>query len=128
MNPMPAATTAHPWIAALQESLATLETALLQGNAAGVEEASAAMQAVLQRAPRANEFTAPDSTLRTDMQNAAQRFAQLRQAVLRARAQNQRGIDCLLPQLALQQQPTYGRMAGRPLPSTGGAGRGFMRA
>ncbi len=125
----PAAPTAHPWIAALLDNLGALETALLQGDAAGVEQASAAMQAVLQQAPRASDFAAPGNTLRDDMQSAAQRFGQLRQAVLRARAQNQRGVESLLPQLALQQQPTYGRMAAsRPPAATGGAGRGFLRA
>ncbi|MCW5655624.1 hypothetical protein [Hydrogenophaga sp.] len=128
MNQPPAATTTpHPWIASLQANLDALQNALLQGDASGVEQASAAMQAVLQQAPRTSEFAAPGSTLRSDMHSAAQRFAQLRQAVLRASAQTQRGVDTLLPQIALQ-QPTYGRMAAsRPLAS-GGASRGFLRA
>ncbi len=119
---------AHPWIATLQARLDALQDALLQGDAPGVEQASAAMQAALQQAPEPGAFAEPGSTLRSDMHHAAQRFAQLRQAVLRARAQNQRGLDTLLPQLALQQQPTYGRMATRPAATPQGAGRGFLRA
>jgi len=117
---------AHPWIAALKNSLDTLETALLQGDAAGVEQASAAMQSVLQQAPRTSEFAVPGSTLRHDMQNAAQRFAQLRSAVLRATAQSERAVGSLLPQQALQRQPTYGRIV-KPN-ALGGAGRGYVRA
>jgi len=129
-QPAPMTTTPHPWIATLQASLGTLETALLQGDAPGVEQASAAMRAALQQAPAISEFTAPgNAALRQDMQSAAQRFAQLRQAVLRAAAQNQRGVDTLLPQMALQQQPTYGRMV-RPTaaPHRGTVSRGFLRA
>lgn len=119
-------TNAHPWIASLKTSLDALETALLQGDAAGVEQASAAMQAVLQQAPKTSEFAVPGSTLRHDMQNAAQRFAQLRSAVLRATAQSERAVGSLLPQQALQRQPTYGRIVK---PNTlGGAGRGYVRA
>ena len=125
MNP-PAHPAAHPWIATLQASLDTLESALLQGDAAGVEQASAAMQVVLQQAPKTSEFATPGSNLRHDMQSAAQRFAQLRQAVLRASAQSQRAVGSLLPQQALQRQPTYSRMV-KPS-STGGAGRGFLSA
>ncbi len=125
MNPTPA-NNAHPWIATLQASLDTLEAALLQGDAAGVEQASAAMQTVLQQAPRTPEFAVPGNTLRHDMQNAAQRFAQLRSAVLRATAQSERAVGSLLPQQALQRQPTYGRIV-KPS-SLGGASRGFVRA
>jgi multidrug resistance efflux pump len=125
MNDSPA-TNAHPWIATLQASLDTLETALLKGDAAGVEQASAAMQSVLQQAPRTPEFAVPGNTLRYDMQNAAQRFAQLRSAVLRANAQSERAVASLLPQQALQRQPTYGRIV-KPN-AMGGAGRGFLRA
>ncbi|MGE0099267.1 MAG: hypothetical protein AB7S86_13060 [Hydrogenophaga sp.] len=125
MNHSPA-NNAHPWIATLQASLDTLETALLKGDAAGVEQASAAMQSVLQQAPKTSEFAVPGSTLRHDMQNAAQRFAQLRSAVLRANAQSERAVGSLLPQQALQQQPTYGRIV-KPN-AMGGAGRGFLRA
>jgi multidrug resistance efflux pump len=117
---------AHPWIASLQASLDSLETALLKGDAAGVEQASAAMQSVLQQAPKTSEFAVPGSTLRHDMQNAAQRFAQLRSAVLRANAQSERAVGSLLPQQALQRQPTYGRIM-KPN-AVSGAGRGFLRA
>jgi hypothetical protein len=44
------------------------------------------------------------------MLNAAQRFGQLRQAVLRAQAQSQRAVRSLLPQ---QAPGTYGRLAGQ---------------
>jgi hypothetical protein len=121
-----ATTPSHPWIGSLQAELDALEAAVLRGDAPGVERASAAMQAVLHQAPRTPEFKNPDSPLRRDTQSAAQRFAQLRQAVLRASAQNERAVGSLLPQQALQGQPTYGRMVKTsPL---GGAGRGFLRA
>ncbi|MGQ2922421.1 MAG: hypothetical protein ACT6SF_11755 [Hydrogenophaga sp.] len=121
-----AATTSHPWIGSLQAELDALQAALLLGDAAGVERASAAMQAVLRQAPRGADMTNPESTLHRDTQVAAQRFAQLRQAVLRANAQNERALGSLLPQQALQRQPTYGRMV-KPS-SLGGAGRGFLSA
>lgn len=110
----------HPWIAALQNGLDGLEVALLAGDAAGVERASAQVQGVLQNAPRTAEFAVP-GTLRIDMEKAAQRFGQLRQAVLRAQAQSQRSVKSILPHSA---QPTYGAQAG----STGGAGQGYLRA
>jgi hypothetical protein len=120
-----AATTPHPWIGSLQAELDALEAALLRGDAPGVEQASAALQAVLQQAPMA-AAAGSDATLQQDTQSAAQRFARLRQAVLRANAQNQRALTSLLPQQAMQQQPTYGRMV-KPS-TTGGAGRGFLTA
>lgn len=122
MNPNAPKT--HPWIAALQTGLDTLEVALLAGDAAGVERASAQVQGVLQNAPRTAEFAVP-GTLRIDMEKAAQRFGQLRQAVLRAQAQSQRSVKSILPQTA---QPTYGSKAGRAYGSTGGAGQGYLRA
>jgi hypothetical protein len=122
-----ATTTPHqPWIDSLQAELDALEAALLRGDAPGVEQASAAMQAVLQQAPRTPAFADPDSALRRDTQSAAQRFAQLRQAVLRSNAQNERAVASLLHQQSLQRQPTYGRMV-KPSP-LGGAGRGFLTA
>lgn len=121
-----AATTSHPWIGSLQAELDALEAAVLRGDAPGVEQASAALQAVLQQAPKAAAFAGSDSPLRRDAQTAAQRFAQLRQAVLRASAHNERAVGSLLPQQALQRQPTYGRMV-KPS-SLGGAGRGFLSA
>jgi hypothetical protein len=121
-----AATTSHPWIGSLQAELDALQAALLMGDAAGVERASAAMQAVLKQAPRDAALADPESALHRDTRIAAQRFAQLRQAVLRASAQNERALGSLLPQQTLQRQPTYGRM-GKPS-SLGGAGRGFLSA
>lgn len=114
----------HPWIAALRVGLDGLEKALLTGDAPAVERASAHVQTVLQKAPRTAEFGVAGSTLREDMLAAAHRFAQLRQAVLRAQAQSQRSVRSLLPQ---QVPGTYGRLAGQN-PSTGGAGRAFLSA
>lgn len=118
----------HPWIVALQDSLDGLEKALLQGDAPGVEQASARVQAVLQQAPRTAEFAVPGSLLKLDMAHAAQRFGQLRQAVLRSAAQNQRALHSLLPQTA--PQATYGRPMGGMggASSTGGAGRAYLSA
>ncbi|QHE88074.1 hypothetical protein [Hydrogenophaga sp. BPS33] len=121
-----ATTSSHPWIESLQAELDALQAALLRGDAPGVEQASAAMQAVLQQAPKTPDFANPDSALRRDTQNAAQRFAQLRQAVLRTNAQNERAVASLLPQQDPRRQPTYSRMVK---PSTlRGAGRGFLTA
>ena len=112
-----AATTSHPWIGSLQAELDALQAALLMGDAAGVERASAAMQAVLKQAPRDAALADPESALHRDTRIAAQRFAQLRQAVLRASAQSQRAVSSLLPQ---QNVNTYqrrpGQMGGRGLP------------
>lgn len=117
------APTPHPWIASLQAGLDRLEFSLLQGDAHGVEQASAEVQGVLQQAPKTAAFAAP-GTLRTDMQQAAQRLGQLRQAVLRSHAQSQRAVSSLLPQ---QKPATYGALTGRPSP-TGGAGRAYLSA
>ncbi len=119
----PAPTSAHPWIVSLQDGLDGLEKALLAGDAPGVERASAAVQVVLQGAPRTAEFGLPGSLLRFDMERAAQRFGQLRQAVQRASAQSQRAVHSLLPQ---QKQATYGGLARAA--STGGAGRAYLSA
>jgi hypothetical protein len=114
----------HPWIAALRVGLDGLEKALLKGDAPAVERASAHVQAVLQKAPKTADFGVAGSTLREDMLAAAQRFALLRQAVLRGNAQSQRAVHSLLPN---QAPGTYGRLAGQN-PSTGGAGRAFLSA
>ena len=119
-----AATTSHPWIGSLQAELDALQAALLMGDAAGVERASAAMQAVLKQAPRDAALADPESALHRDTRIAAQRFAQLRQAVLRASAQSQRAVNSVLPQKA---PATYGHMAGAGS-STGGAGRAYLSA
>lgn len=115
----------HPWIASLQTGLDRLERALLDSDPDGVEKASAQVQMVLQKAPKTAEFAVPGSSLRIDMLQAAQRFGQLRQTVLRAGAQSQRALNSLLPQQA--QPSTYNRLAG-PASSIGGAGRGYLSA
>ncbi len=121
----PAAPTTHPWIDSLQVRLDRLERALLADDAAGVEQASAEVQTVLQQAPKTAAFSVPGTTLRSDMQQAAQRFGQLRQAVLRAHAQSQRAVNSLLPQ---QTPQTYGAVAtGKPFASSG-AGQAYLRA
>lgn len=115
----------HPWIASLQTGLDRLERALLDSDPDGVEKASAQVQTVLQKAPKTAEFAVPGSSLRIDMLQAAQRFGQLRQTVLRAGAQSQRALNSLLPQQA--RPSTYNRLAG-PASSLGGAGRGYLSA
>lgn len=114
----------HPWILALQGQLDGLEQSLLSGDATGVARASAGVQAAMQNPPRTAELGANGGSLRADLQLVATRFGQLRQAVLRAQAHNQRGLHTLLPQ---QAKPTYGQLAGVK-PSTGGAGRAFLSA
>jgi hypothetical protein len=118
----------HPWIAALQEALDGLERALLQNDAGGVEQASAQVQGVLQRAPKTAEFAVAGSRLRLDMEHCAQRFGQLRQAVLRTAAHSQRAVQSLIPQ---KTPATYGPATGRASGlngSTGGAGRAYLSA
>jgi hypothetical protein len=123
MNAQPRTIT-HPWITTLRERLDDLERALLQGDAVAVERASSGIQVTLQAAPRTAEFSVAGSTLRSDMQAAAARFGQLRQAVMRASGQGQRALHSLFPQKA---KPTYAGMAGAAS-STGGAGRAFLSA
>lgn len=121
----PAATaSAHPWIVSLQAGLDQLEKALLEGDAIGVQVASAQVQAVLQAAPKTAEFGRPGTSLGIDMRQAAHRFGQLRQAVLRASAQSQRAVQSLFPQKA---PATYGPASGLSS-STGGAGRAYLSA
>ncbi len=114
----------HPWIGSLQVELDALEAALLRGDAPAVEQASAAMQKVLMQAPPVIALGEPGSEQQQALLTAADRFARLRQAVLRANAQSQRAVTSLLPQHT--QQPTYGRQAGGS--SLRGAGRGFLSA
>lgn len=118
------ATTSHPWIDSLQVELDALEAALLRSDAVAVEQASAAMQKVLLQAPSNIAMAPPGSPQQHDLLTAAERFARLRQAVLRASAQSQRAVTSLLPQHT--QQPTYGRKVGAP--SMGGPGRGYLSA
>jgi hypothetical protein len=117
-------TTAHPWITELRTRLDALEAALLRGDATEVESASAQVQAVLQHAPKTAEFGQAGGTLRSDMLEQAQRFGQLRQAVMRANGHNERALRSLMPGQA--KPPTYGRPNG-PSP-TGGAGQAFLSA
>ncbi|MDO8888820.1 MAG: hypothetical protein U1E02_01145 [Hydrogenophaga sp.] len=114
----------HPWIGSLQVELDALEAALLRGDAPAVELASAAMQKVLMQAPPVIALGEPGSDQQQALLSAAERFARLRQAVLRANAQSQRAVTSLLPQHAMQ--PTYGRQVGAS--SMGGAGRGYLSA
>ena len=115
--------TVHPWIAKLRQSLDQLEKALLASDALAVQAASADVQSVLQQAPKTAEFNESGSALHADMVQAAHHFAQLRQAVLRASAQNQRAIKSLWPQ---QDPPaTYGRGMGSAI---GGAGKSYLSA
>jgi hypothetical protein len=103
-------TNAHPWIVDLRNRLDALETALLGGDAGAVERASGQVQAVLQQAPKTADLIQAGDSLRSEMQTQAQRFAQLRQAVMRANGLNERALHSLLPGHA--QKPTYGRMRG----------------
>lgn len=115
----------HPWITSLQAGLDGLERALLEADPDSVERCSAHIQAVLKQAPKTAEFGVAGSRLRHDMLQAAHRFGQLRQTVLRASAQNRRSLNTLLPSQAAQ--PTYGRQPGAT-GSTGGAGHGYLSA
>ena len=112
----------HPWIVRLREHLDGLESALLANDAMGIQAASAQVQAVLQQAPKTAEFGRPGSLLRLDMTDAAHRFGQLRQAVLRNSAHNQRALQSILPDLA--KTPTYGR-SGSP---RNGPGHAYLSA
>ena len=124
MNVALAVTPPHPWLLALEAGLDGLESALLQGNAEAVQHASADVQATLRHAPHTREFAQAGSTLHADIHRAAQRFGQLRQAVLRASAQSKRAVHSLLPQ---QAPATYGRQPGQ-VSTTGGAGRAYLSA
>jgi hypothetical protein len=117
-------TAAHPWITELRTRLDALEAALLRGDATKVESASAQVQAVLQHAPKTAEFGQAGGTLRADMLDQAQRFGQLRQAVMRANGHNERALRSLMPGQA--KQATYGRLSGATKPS--GPGQAFLSA
>ncbi len=120
-----ALTPSHPWLGQLHAGLDGLAAALLRGDAPATEQASVAMQAILQRAPQAQELADAGQSLRTEIRQAAQRFTQLRQTVLRNTAQSQRAVHSLLPQTA---PATYGRQIGPTASSTGGAGRAYLSA
>lgn len=120
---MPTIALSHPWILQLQGRLDALEKALLAGDPMAVEAASAQVQEQLRNAPRTAEFQAEGSTLAHDLPAAAQRFAMLRQAVLRAQAQSQRAVTSLIPDAA--DTSVYGR------PGTGARSRqrnGYLSA
>ncbi|MBD3892594.1 hypothetical protein [Hydrogenophaga sp.] len=110
------------WLHAVQGGLDALEQALLQGDALAVEKASMALHLSLQQHPEATARALPGSTLRAEIEAAARRFAQLRQALLRASAQSQRAVASLLPQPLAS---TYGRAPGA---ANGGAGRTYLSA
>ena len=101
-------TTTHPWITELSVRLDALEAALLSGDASEVERASAQVLPVLKAAPKSAEFGLPNEGLLADMQQQAQRFAQLRQAVMRTQAQSDRALRNLMPDQV--KMSTYERM------------------
>jgi hypothetical protein len=109
MRPTPptalAAPATHPWIASLQSGLDRLEAALLHDDATGVQAASERVHGLLQAAPARAELAHAAASLGHDLQQAARRFALLRQAALRAGARHQRALHSLLPQPA---PATYG--------------------
>jgi hypothetical protein len=109
----------------LHSGLDGLAAALLRGDAAATEQASASLQAIFQRAPKPADLADAGQALRTEMLQAARRFAQLRQAVLRNASQSQRAVHSLLPQA---RGATYGRQIGQAASSTGGAGRAYLSA
>lgn len=120
-----ALTPSHPWMGQLHSGLDGLAAALLRGDAAATEQASASLQAIFQRAPKPTDLADAGQSLRTEMLQAARRFAQLRQAVLRNAGQSQRAVHSLLPQA---RGATYGRQIGQAASSTGGAGRAYLSA
>ena len=100
---------ALPWLTQLHEQLDALERALLQGDALAAERASAGVHVAMQQAPALGERADGPA-----LQAAAQRLAQLRSAMHRAAALNQRALGSLLPDHL--QQPTYqalGQARGR---------------
>jgi hypothetical protein len=123
--PAKALAPSHPWLGQLHSGLDSLAAALLRGDAQATEQASTAVLTILQRAPQAHELADAGQALRDDILQTAQRFAQLRQAVLRNATQSQRAVHSLLPQTA---PATYSRQIGPAPSSTGGAGRSFVKA
>lgn len=117
-------TTAHPWTIELRNRLDALEAALIRGDANEVESASAQVQAVLQHAPQTAEFGQAGGTLHAEMLDQAQRFGQLRQAVMRANGLNERALLSLLPGHA--RKPTYGRLNGAK--QGGGPSQAYLSA
>ena len=74
--------------------------------------------------PRRPNSARRADTLRADMLDQAQRFGQLRQAVMRANGHNERALRSLMPGQA--KQATYGRLSGATKPS--GPGQAFLSA
>lgn len=124
-SPAPVLSPSHPWIGQLHAGMDTLAAALLRGDAGATEQASAALQDILLRAPPPAELADGGRAMRTDLVQAAQRFTQLRQAALRNASQSQRAVHSLLPQT---KAATYARQGGPVPSSTGGAGRGYLTA
>lgn len=123
--PAKALTPSHPWLGQLHSGLDSLAAALLRGDAQATEQASAEVNAIFQRAPQAHELADAGQALHAELLQTAQRFAELRQAVLRNAAQSQRAVHSLLPRTV---PTTYSRQLGPTPSSTGGAGRGFLTA
>ncbi len=118
------ATAQHPWIQSLHAKLDGLEKALLDGDAVAVAAASTQVQQVLQQAPRTADFMQLDhDDLRSALPEAAQRFGQLRQAVVRAHAQSQRAVQSLVPHAPAM--GTYGPSGSAP---GTGAGKAYLSA
>lgn len=113
----------HPWIVMLRGELDKLEVALLESDAHGVRDSSERINAVLQSPPPAADFKAAGEALIDEFERSAQRFARLRQAVLRSSAQTDRAVKSLMPQ---RQSATYGPAMGQGKP--GGPGRAYLSA
>jgi hypothetical protein len=115
----------QPWLVQLNSALDNLASALLRGDVSATEQASAAVQATLQRAPQAHELVKAGQAPSDEIRQVSQRLTQLRQAVLRNAAQSQRAVRSLLPQAV---PATYGRQTGPSVSSTGGASRAYLAA
>ncbi|GAA6143273.1 hypothetical protein [Hydrogenophaga sp. 5NK40-0174] len=113
----------HPWILTLRAELDKLELALLENDAHGVRDSSERINAVLQAPPPASDFKAAGEALIDEFEKAAQRFARLRQAVLRSAAQTDRAVNSLMPH---RQSATYGPGMGQGRP--GGPGQAYLSA
>lgn len=114
---------AHPWIATLRDELDHLELALLESNANGVRISSEKVLRVLQQTPSPESIRAAGPALMAEFERAAQRFARLRVAVVRANSQTERGIQSLTPH---KRPSTYG--PGASYRSFSGASQNFLSA
>ncbi len=113
----------HPWIVMLRAELDKLEVALLESDAHGVRDSSERINAVLQAPPPASDFKAAGEALIDEFERSAQRFARLRQAVLRSAAQSDRAVNSLMPH---RQSATYG--PGMGLGKPGRPGHAYLSA